>query len=85
MAIGSKAVQQTLARAHADLDADGLSLAIDAARASLPAAEVYDLFSPYLTVPAGAKKKGASKAKGARKGAKKAARKGGKKKGGRRR
>jgi hypothetical protein len=62
MASGPKAVQQVLARAHAELEADSLPLAFEAARQSLPPAEVFDRFAPYLA--AGAKKnaKGADNA-----------------------
>lgn len=55
---GPIALKVILARAHAELDADGLSHAIQAARSALPAAEVYDLYSAYLLAPTGDKKKG---------------------------
>jgi hypothetical protein len=48
MAEWSKPTQVALARSHAELDADQLGHAFDAARSALLAAEVYDLFSPYL-------------------------------------
>src|SRR5262249_27869007 len=59
---GPKALQVTLARAHAELDSDDLAAALAAARAALPPAEVFDLFSPYLLPKsAGTKGKGQDK------------------------
>ncbi len=57
MAHGPKSLQPTLARAHAELDDEDLSSAFHAARESLPAAEVYDRFSPYLAARVDEKKK----------------------------
>jgi hypothetical protein len=48
MAGGHPALQATLARAHANLSANELPTSFGAARWGLPAAEVYELFSPYL-------------------------------------
>jgi len=50
MALGSPEVQSVLARAHATIPPERLKEAVVAACASLPAAEVYELFSPYLQV-----------------------------------
>jgi hypothetical protein len=58
LADGPKPLQAALARAHAELGPGELSAAVQAARRVLPAAEVYDLFSPYLTAKADEKKKG---------------------------
>lgn len=55
---GPDILKTTLARAHAELDADSLAHAVQAARATLPPAEVFDLFSPYLLAQPGDKKKG---------------------------
>lgn len=55
MADGSKQLRTTLARAHAELDAEHLSPAVRAGRAALPPAEMYDLFSPYVLAAAGKK------------------------------
>jgi hypothetical protein len=55
---GPKALKVALARAHTELDADALAHAVQAALSALPPAEVFDLFSPYLLVPTGDKKKG---------------------------
>lgn len=55
MADGSKQLRTTLARAHADLDAEHLAAAVRAARAALPPAEVYDQFSPYVLAAVGKK------------------------------
>jgi hypothetical protein len=64
MEIGSKSLQQTLARAHADLDGDNLEAAATAGRESLPPAEFFDRFSPYLATEADGKKgKGPAKAR----------------------
>jgi hypothetical protein len=52
---GPKPVQAALARAHAKLDDQDLTFAAIAGRRSLPAAEVYDLFSPYVTAAIGKK------------------------------
>jgi hypothetical protein len=57
MAHGPKPLQATLARAHAELEANDLSSAFHAARRALPAAEVYDRFSPYLIAKVDEKKK----------------------------
>jgi hypothetical protein len=57
MAHGPKPLQVALARAHSELFEDDLASAFHAARQSLPAAEVYDLFSPYLTAKVDEKKK----------------------------
>ena len=54
---GPKGLQQTLARAHAELDPDQLGHAVRAGRQGLPAKEFFDLFSPYLTAKVDEKKK----------------------------
>jgi hypothetical protein len=54
---GSKPLQQALARAHAELEPDNLAAAVHAARQALPPAEVFDMFSPYLTAKVDEKKK----------------------------
>jgi HEAT repeat protein len=65
MAGGHSALQATLARAHADLSANELPTSFGAARWGLPAAEVYELFSPYLLAFVSEKKaKPAESAKG---------------------
>ena len=58
MAEGPKSLQETLARGHAELPPDNLAEAIRAGRSALPPAEVYELFSPYLTAKVNPKKKG---------------------------
>lgn len=58
MCSGSKPLQQTLARSHADLEPQHLNEAVRAGRHSLPAAEVYESFAPYLEASLGSKKKG---------------------------
>jgi hypothetical protein len=60
MAAGPKTLQEILAHNHADLEAGDLASAFEAARAALPAAEVYDQFAPYVQSD---KTKGADKAK----------------------
>jgi hypothetical protein len=57
MTHGPKSLQAVLARAHAELDAEDLDSAFHAARQTLPAAEVYDRFSPYLAARVDEKKK----------------------------
>jgi hypothetical protein len=57
MADGPKTLQVALARAHAELEPGDLASAFGAARRTLPAAEVYDTFSPYLTAKVDEKKK----------------------------
>jgi hypothetical protein len=57
MADGPEPLRHELVRAHATLDADGLARAVQAALRTLPPADVYDLFAPYL-LAAGDKKKG---------------------------
>jgi hypothetical protein len=65
MAHGPQALQQLLARTHTDLSTEQLASAFEAARASLPADEVYDRFAPYLAAAEG-KKKGKGADAGAR-------------------
>ncbi len=57
MTHGSKAVQSTLAAAHADVPPDQIANAFYAGRACLTAAQVFDAFAPYLTAKAAEKKK----------------------------
>ena len=57
MSEGPKSLQLALARSHAELDPDVLANAFIAARRTLPPAEVYDVFSPYLTAKVDEKKK----------------------------
>ncbi|QEH36066.1 hypothetical protein OJF2_46240 [Aquisphaera giovannonii] len=57
MAEGPPRVQSALIEAHATLSPQGLGHALAAADASRPAAEVFDLFSPYLTARVDEKKK----------------------------
>ncbi|MFO0808578.1 MAG: HEAT repeat domain-containing protein [Gemmataceae bacterium] len=61
MASGPTPLQAVLARAHADLPADHLWQAFEAARKALSPVEVFDLFSPYLLATGGKKSKDAAK------------------------
>jgi hypothetical protein len=54
---GPKSLQAALARAHAELEPDQLAGAFHAGRRAIPPAELYDLFSPYLTAKVDEKKK----------------------------
>jgi hypothetical protein len=58
MEVGPKSLQRALAHAHAELEPAQLAGAVQAAREALPAAEVYDLFAPYVTAKVDEKKKG---------------------------
>ncbi|MCZ2342934.1 MAG: hypothetical protein LC104_14265 [Bacteroidales bacterium] len=58
MRLGSTALQQTLARSHAQLDAQHLDEAVRAGRLSLATSEFYEQFAPYLEAPLAGKKKG---------------------------
>ena len=58
MVDGPKPLQLGLARAHAELDADNLAEAFEAARQVLSAKELYEMFSPYLAGKSDEKKKG---------------------------
>ena len=58
MANASKPLQTILARAHGQLDVGELSFAFGAARRALTPAEVFDMFSSYLTGGVAEKKKG---------------------------
>lgn len=60
---GPKPLAEVLARAHAELEPRHLDQAFRAARRALPPAEVYALFSPYLTAAVDEKKKGKNPAK----------------------
>lgn len=60
---GPKSLRQTLARAHGELDPDQTHYAVRAGRTSLPAAELYDVFAPYVTAKLDEKKKGKDPAK----------------------
>jgi hypothetical protein len=51
-----ESLRVTLARAHADLNANELAHAVQGALFVLPPAEVYDLFSPYLLAAADRRK-----------------------------
>ncbi len=55
---GSPALQLKLAHAHAELTAEELGSAFDAARKCFTPAQVFDAFSPYLTAKVDEKKKG---------------------------
>lgn len=55
MCDGPKTLQVALAHAHAELD-DELSMAVRAGRESLPPAEVYDLYAPYVEATVGKKR-----------------------------
>ena len=57
MAAGTPAVQSALIDAHATLPAESLGQAFDAARRSRKPAEVFALFSPYLTTGGDKKKR----------------------------
>jgi hypothetical protein len=57
MAHGSKQAQTTLAEAHGVLNTDELAPSFQAARRALPAPQVLEMFSPYLTAKVDAKKK----------------------------
>lgn len=54
---GSKKLRATLAAAHAELPAEELGAAFEAARHTLDAAKVFEMFSPYLTAKVDHKKK----------------------------
>lgn len=56
MGHGARKVQKALAETHASLSAGELGVAFYAARHALPAEDVFDMFSPYLTAKAGDKK-----------------------------
>lgn len=58
MSDGSKSLQLVLAHAHAEFDADGLSIAVRTAEECLTPTEMYEQFAPYLTAKPDAKKKG---------------------------
>ena len=58
MADGPKPLAEVLARSHAELEPGHLEKAFEAARRALPPAEVFALFSPYLTAAVDEKKKG---------------------------
>ncbi len=57
LANGTTKQQRALAAAHASLPPEELAASFRAARAALPAPEVFDMFSPYLTAKADDKKK----------------------------
>lgn len=57
MQLGTAVLQKALASAHTVLAADELAAAFHAARHSLPAVQVFDMFSPYLTAKVNEKKK----------------------------
>lgn len=62
MVKGPKALQAVLARAHADMDDSELGRVVWVGRRVLPPAEVYELYSPYVTA-GGKKGKGDAAAK----------------------
>lgn len=57
MGEGTKKLRTVLAEAHGSLSADELGVAFHAARHALPAAKVFEMFSPYLTAKVDEKKK----------------------------
>jgi hypothetical protein len=57
MECGSRALQITIANAHADLSPEELRASFQAARQVLPEAKVYDIFSHYVTARVDEKKK----------------------------
>lgn len=58
MSTATKKTQQTLVGSHATLDPDLLDTAFEAACRSMKPAEVFTMFSPYLTAKVDEKKKG---------------------------